>query len=51
MTGLYYAVIQDDEGDATYGPPETRENADKRAEDAKSSGGSRIARTWIEPIK
>jgi hypothetical protein len=51
MTDLHYAAIQDDEGDVTYGPPETYANAAKRAADAASSGGNRISRTWIEPIK
>jgi hypothetical protein len=36
-SGLYYAVIQDDAGDATYGPPETYANAAKRLNDALTS--------------
>jgi hypothetical protein len=49
MTDLYYAMITDSEGDTTYGPPETYENAVKRISDVSSD--PRITSATAVPVK
>jgi hypothetical protein len=49
MTDLYYAMITDDEGDTTYGPPETYANAMKRITDAVTDDG--VTSATVVPVK
>lgn len=49
MSELYVAFIQDDNGDVTQGPAESKAAAEKRANDAK--GARWNIKTWTEEVK
>jgi hypothetical protein len=49
-TDKYRAFIQDDEGDVSRGPVESKKQAKKRADDALSSSPWNV-KAWIEEVK